>query len=36
MAEIKVENLHKEFGVGEDRVVALEKVNLVVWFIFLL
>ncbi|HEX6286943.1 MAG TPA: ABC transporter ATP-binding protein [Acidimicrobiia bacterium] len=28
MAEIKVENLHKEFGVGEDRVVALEKVNM--------
>jgi NitT/TauT family transport system ATP-binding protein len=28
MAEIKVENLHKEFGVGEDRVVALENVNL--------
>ncbi len=28
MAEIKVRNLHKEFGVGEDKVVALEKVNL--------
>jgi len=28
MAEIRVENLHKEFGVGEDRVVALEKVNM--------
>jgi NitT/TauT family transport system ATP-binding protein len=28
MAEIKVENLHKEFGVGEDRVVALENVHL--------
>ena len=28
MAEIRVRNLHKEFGVGEDRVVALEKVNL--------
>lgn len=28
MAEIKVENLHKEFGVGADRVVALENVNL--------
>ena len=28
MAEIKVKNLHKEFGVGEDRVVALENVNL--------
>lgn len=28
MAELKVENLHKEFGVGEDRVVALEDVNL--------
>jgi NitT/TauT family transport system ATP-binding protein len=28
MAEIRVENLHKEFGVGDDRVVALEKVNL--------
>ena len=28
MAEIKVEGLHKEFGVGEDKVVALENVNL--------
>ncbi len=28
MAEIKVRNLHKEFGVGTDKVVALEKVNL--------
>jgi NitT/TauT family transport system ATP-binding protein len=28
MAEIKVRNLHKEFGVGEDKVVALENVNL--------
>lgn len=28
MAEIKVRNLHKEFGTGEDRVVALEKVNM--------
>ncbi len=28
MAEIKVENLHKEFGIGDDRVVALENVNL--------
>ena len=28
MAEIRVDNLHKEFGVGEDRVVALENVNL--------
>lgn len=28
MAEIKVEKLHKEFGVGEDRVVALESVDL--------
>lgn len=28
MAEIKVQNLHKEFGVGEDKVVALERVNL--------
>jgi NitT/TauT family transport system ATP-binding protein len=28
MAEIKVRDLHKEFGIGEDRVVALEKVNL--------
>jgi NitT/TauT family transport system ATP-binding protein len=28
MAEIKVRNLHKEFGVGEDKVVALEDVNL--------
>ncbi|HEU4320508.1 MAG TPA: ABC transporter ATP-binding protein [Acidimicrobiia bacterium] len=28
MAEITVENLHKEFGIGEDRVVALENVNM--------
>lgn len=28
MAEISVKNLHKEFGVGEDRVVALENVNM--------
>jgi NitT/TauT family transport system ATP-binding protein len=28
MADIRVKNLHKEFGVGEDRVVALENVNL--------
>lgn len=28
MAEIKIRNLHKEFGVGEDKVVALENVNL--------
>lgn len=28
MAEIKVQNLHKEFGVGDDRVVALENVNM--------
>jgi NitT/TauT family transport system ATP-binding protein len=28
MAELRVENLHKEFGVGEDRVVALENVNM--------
>jgi NitT/TauT family transport system ATP-binding protein len=28
MADIKVRNLHKEFGVGEDKVVALENVNL--------
>lgn len=28
MAEIKVTNLHKEFGTGDDRVVALERVNL--------
>jgi NitT/TauT family transport system ATP-binding protein len=28
MADIKVRNLHKEFGVGEDKVVALEDVNL--------
>lgn len=28
MAEIRVEDLHKEFGIGEDRVVALENVNL--------
>lgn len=30
MADIKVENLHKEFGVGEDRVVALEDVNMTI------
>lgn len=28
MAEIKIKNLHKEFGVGDDKVVALEDVNL--------
>ena len=28
MADLRVENLHKEFGVGEDRVVALETVNM--------
>jgi NitT/TauT family transport system ATP-binding protein len=28
MADIKVRNLHKEFGVGADKVVALEDVNL--------
>jgi NitT/TauT family transport system ATP-binding protein len=28
MAEITVKNLHKEFGVGEDKVVALENVEL--------
>ncbi|MFT7475580.1 MAG: NitT/TauT family transport system ATP-binding protein [Verrucomicrobiales bacterium] len=28
MADIKIKNLHKEFGVGEDKVVALENVNL--------
>jgi NitT/TauT family transport system ATP-binding protein len=28
MADIKVRNLHKEFGVGEDKVVALESVDL--------
>ena len=28
MADINVRNLHKEFGVGEDKVVALENVNL--------
>ncbi len=28
MAEIKVANLHKEFGIGDDRVVALENVNM--------
>jgi NitT/TauT family transport system ATP-binding protein len=28
VAEIKVKNLQKEFGTGEDRVVALENVNL--------
>jgi NitT/TauT family transport system ATP-binding protein len=30
MADIKVENLQKEFGVGDDRVVALENVNLAI------
>jgi NitT/TauT family transport system ATP-binding protein len=30
MADIKVQNLQKEFGVGEDRVVALENVNLAI------
>ena len=28
MADIKIEHLHKEFGVGDDKVVALEDVNL--------
>jgi len=28
MAEIKIRNLHKEFGTGADKVVALEDVNL--------
>jgi NitT/TauT family transport system ATP-binding protein len=28
VAEIKVKNLHKEFGVGDDKVVALENVNM--------
>lgn len=28
MAEINVEHLHKEFGIGEDKVVALDDVNL--------
>lgn len=28
MAEIKIRNLHKEFGTGADKVVALENVNL--------
>ena len=28
MAEIKIKNLHKEFGTGADKVVALEDVNL--------
>ncbi len=28
MADIKIKNLHKEFGTGEDKVVALENVNL--------
>ncbi len=28
MAEIKIKNLHKEFGVGDDKVVALVDVNL--------
>ena len=28
MADIKVQNLHKEFGAGQDKVVALEDVNL--------
>jgi NitT/TauT family transport system ATP-binding protein len=30
MAEISIRNLHKEFGVGADRVVALEDVNLTI------
>jgi NitT/TauT family transport system ATP-binding protein len=30
MADIRVQNLQKEFGVGEDRVVALENVNLAI------
>ena len=28
MADIRIEHLHKEFGLGEDKVVALEDVNL--------
>jgi len=28
MADIRVKNLHKEFGVGDDKVVALENVNM--------
>lgn len=28
MAEIQIKNLHKEFGAGDDKVVALEDVNL--------
>jgi NitT/TauT family transport system ATP-binding protein len=28
MATIEIQNLHKEFGVGDDKVVALENVNL--------
>ncbi len=28
MAQIEVKNLHKEFGMGDDKVVALENVNL--------
>ncbi len=28
MAKIEIQNLHKEFGVGDDKVVALENVNL--------
>lgn len=28
MAKIEIRNLHKEFGVGDDKVVALENVNL--------
>ncbi len=28
MAEIRIEHLHKEFGLGKDKVVALEDVNL--------
>jgi len=28
MADIEIKNLHKEFGVGDDKVVALEDVNL--------
>jgi ABC-type sugar transport system ATPase subunit len=28
MAHIKIDNLRKEFGVGDDKVVALQNVNL--------
>jgi NitT/TauT family transport system ATP-binding protein len=28
MAEIRIKNLHKEFGLGDDKVIALEDVNL--------